>query len=239
MIGGVLMFVPGAQPLGVALGIAGGGLAALGRFVSNRFKSEDQRRREAVSKFCDQVRPQLNDTEAQIKQVFRQNFREEIDGRGAGAAVANMARLSDSAKRAASIIRDLGTNQQSSLMELNMNTATQTLLHIGCQEETPLIDRAARVPGQALALVVARNKYLSEGAIVKMESLLKEKVSIIRKGTTTGAIIREAARSRVLTVDEETGTAETAYDGSNPQVEMEVRLASQLTGLHIQNKARE
>ena len=207
VIGSVLMFVPGAQGLGIALGLAGGGLAALGRFVSNRFKSEDQRRREAVSKFCDQARPQLNDTEARIKQVFRQNFREEIDGRGAGAAVANMSRLSDSAKRAAGIIRDLGTNQQSSLMELNMNTATQTLLHIGCQEDTPLIDRAARVPGQALALVVARNKNLSEEAVVKMESLLKEKVSVIRKGTTPGAIIRNATRSRAIRTDGDTGTA--------------------------------
>ena len=239
VIGSVLMFVPGAQPLGIALGLAGGGLAALGRFVSNRFKSEDQRRREAVSKFCDQIRPQLNDTEARIKQVFRQNFSEEVDGRGAGAAVSNMAKLSESAKMAAGIIREVGTKQQSSLIELNMNTATQTLLHIGCQEETSLIDRAARVPGQALALVVARNKNLSEEAVVKMESLLKEKVSVIRKGTTPGAIIRNATRSRAIRTDGDTGTAETAYDGSNPQVEMEVRLASQLTGLHIQNKARE
>ena len=182
VIGGVLMFVAGAQLLGVALGLVGGGLAGLGRWVSNRFKSEDQRRQEAVSKFGDQVRPHLNDTEAQIKQVFRQNFREEIDGRGPGVAVANMAKLSDSAKRAAAIIRDLGTNQRSSLMELNMNTATQTLLHIGCQEETPVIDRAARVPGQALALVVARKKNLSEEAVVKMESLVKEKAPSSGRG---------------------------------------------------------
>ena len=119
VVGGVLMFVPvpGAQPLGIALGLSGGGLAALGRFVSNKFKSEDQRRREAVSKFCDQVRPQINDTEARIKEVFRKSFREEIDGRGAGEAVALLAKLSDSAKRAAGIIRDLGTIQQSSLIE--------------------------------------------------------------------------------------------------------------------------
>ena len=239
VIGGVLMFVPGAQPLGIALGLAGGGLAALGRWVSNRFKSEDQRRREAVSKFCDQVRPQLNDMEAQIEQVFRQNFREEIDGRGAGAAVANMAKLSDSAKGAAGIIRELGRKQQSFLIELNMNTATQTLLHTGCQEEIPLVDRAARVPGQALALVAAREKELSEEAIMGMESLLKEKVSVIRRGTTTAAIIRNATRSRNIRIDEETGTAEAAYDGSDPQVEMEVRLASQLTGLHIKNKDKE
>ena len=239
VIGGVLMFVPGAQPLGIALGLGSGVLFALGRLVSNIFKSEDQRRREAVSRFCDQARPQLNDMEAQIKQVFRQNFREEIDGRGAGAVVANMAKLSDSAKRAAGIIRELGTKQQSSLIELNMNTATQTLLHIGCQEEIPLVERAARVPGQALALVVAKEKELGEEAIVKMESLLKEKVSLIRRRTTAGAIIRNATRSRNITIDADTGTVEAAYDGSDPQVEMEVRLASQLTGLHIKNKAKE
>ena len=192
-----------------------------------------------MSKFCDQARPQINDTEARIKQVFRQNFREEIDGKGIGEAVSNMAKLSDSAKRAAGIIRDLGTKQQSSLMELNMNTATKTLLHMGCQEETPLIDKAARVPGQALTLVVARKKKLSEEAVMRMESLLREKVIVIQKGTTVGAIIRNATGSKALRVDEETGTAETAYDDSNPQVHVEVRLASQLTGLHIQNRAKE
>lgn len=240
VIGGVLMFVPGAQGLGIALGLAGGGLATVGRFVSNIFKSEEQRRREAVSKFCDQARPQINDIEARIEQVFRQNFREEIDGgRGAGKAVSEMSKLSDSAKRAAGIIRDLGTKQQSSLMELNMNTATKTLLHMRCQEEIPLIDKAARVPGQALTLVVARKKKLSEEAVMRMESLLREKVTVIQKGTTVGAIIRNATGSKALRVDEEAGTAETAYDDSNPQVHVEVRLASQLTGLHIQNKAKE
>ncbi len=239
VIGGVLMFVPGAQPLGIALGLGSGVLFALGRWVSNRFKSEDQRRREAVSKFCDQVRPQLNNMEAQIEQVFRQNFREKVDGRGAGAAVANMAKLSDSAKRAAGIIRELGTKQQSSLVELNMTTATQTLLHIGCQEEIPLVERAARVPGQSLTLVIAKEKELGEEVIMKMESLLKEKVSLIRRRTTAGGIIRNATRSRNIRIDEETETAEAAYDGSDPQVEMEVRLASQLTGLHIKNKAKE
>ena len=239
VIGGVLMFVPGAQGLGIALGLAGGGLATVGKFFSNIFKSDDQRRREAVSKFCDQVRPQINDTEARIKEVFRQNFREEIDGRGAGEAVANMAKLSDSAKRAAGIIRDLGTKQQSSLMELNMNTAMQTLLHTGRQEETPLIDKAARVPGQALTLVVARKKKLSEEAVMRMESLLREKVTVIQKGATAGAIIRNATGSRTISIDEETGTAETAYDDSNPLVQVKVKLASQLTGLHIQKKAKE
>ena len=241
VIGGVLMFVPvpGAPSLGIVLRLAGAGLAIVGRFVSDIFKSEDRRRREAVSKFCDQVRPWINDREAQIKEVFRQNFREEIDGKGAGKAVSNMAKLSDSAKRAAGITRELGTKQQSSLMELNINTATQTLLHSGCQEEAPLIHRAARVPGQALTLVVARKKKLSEEAVMRMESLLREKVTVIRRGTTAGAIIRNATGSKALRVDEETGTAETAYDDSNPQVEVEVRLASQLTGLHIQNKAKE
>ena len=238
VIGGVLMFVPGAQGLGIALGLAGGGLAAVGRFFSRFTKSDDQRRREAVSRFCDQVRPQINSTEARIKQVFRQNFSEEIDDRGAGAAVSNMARLSDSAKRAAGITRGLGTKQQSSLIELNMTTATQTLLHTGRQEEIPVIEKAARVPGQALTLVVARKKKLSEEAVMRIESLLKEKVTVIRKGTTAGAIIRNATRSRNIRIDGDTGTAETTYDGSNPQVQVEVRLASQLTGLHIQNKAR-
>ena len=95
------------------------------------------------------------------------------------------------------------------------------------------------MPGQSLTLVVARRKKLSEEAVMRIESLLREKVTVIRKGTAAGAIIRNATRSRNIRIDGDTGTAETAYDGSNPQVEMEVRLASQLTGLHIQNKARE
>ena len=38
---------------------------------------------------------------------------------------------------------------------------------------------------------------------MRIESLLREKVTVIRKGTTAGAIIRNATRSRNIRIDGE------------------------------------
>ena len=238
IIGTALMFIPPMQPLGKAVGIVGGGLSTLGRFVGNRFKPEAERRREAASIFQNQVMPRINCIEEEITRAYWQHFDEEIDSKRAATFISNWTALMKSAEEASAISRRLGTDQQSSLAQLNKITAFQALVHVGYEEETRRIDTAARVPGQAMTLVTAAGQDLREEPLRRIESLLREKISTIRKGATPETVIRKAARAKTVKIDQKKGIVETTYDGTDPGVVVEVRLASQLTGLCIQNQVR-
>ena len=238
-IAAAAMAFTSAAPFALALGLGGGIISAAVRFISNRFKSEDDRRREVVSKFCEQAEPQVNDIETKIRQAFHRTFNEEIDKKGVEAAISRMEALDHHTMSSAEITRQLGTSQQNVLTQLNRTTAARALDHAGHQEEIPLIEKAARVPGQAMTLLTSRKGNLSEEAVRKMESLLGEKVASVRKGTTDATIIRTATGTRNVKMDDETKTASAGYDSTDATVAVEVRLASQLTGLYVRNTAKE
>ena len=233
-----LLFVPGGQPFALALGLGGGIISFVGNIFKNFFKSDDDRRREVVSKFCEQAEPQVNDIETKMRQAFWGTFNQEIDKNGAEAAISRMEAMDQPVRSATEITRRLGASQQNALTELNGTTVAQALDHTGHREEIPLIEKAARVPGQAMTLLTSGKGNLSEEAVRKMGSLLGEKVASIRKGTTNATIIRKATGTRNVKMDDETKTASADYDSADATVAVEVQLASQLTGLYVRNTAR-
>ena len=239
LLGTALMFVPGWQPLGAALAFGGGIINWIGDRVSRLWKSEDDRRREAVSSFRDQALPHVSRIEGEVRKAYRKAFNEEIDRKGASAAISKLSAMADSAKEAGSIARRVASDQQRSLAALNKITVSQALTHIGCQGPVRRIDRAARVPGQAVTLVITRGEHPTEELLRLMESLLGEKTSIIEKGTSDSSILRQATGTKALRIDKEAGTAEATYDAGDPGIAIEVRLASQLTGLHVLNRTQE
>ena len=239
LLGSALMFVPGGQLWGAGLAVGGGIINWIGDRVSRLWKSEEDRRREAVSIFREQALPHVSSIEAQLGKAYRKAFNEDIDRKGAGAAISRLSAMADSAKEAAAIARALASDQQKSLAALNGITVSEALTHIGCQQQARRIDRAARVPGQAVTLVITRGEHPAEELLRRMESLLGEKISIVRKGTSDSSILRQATGTKTLRIDKEAGTAEATYDAHDPYIAIEVRLASQLTGLHLLNRLQE
>lgn len=231
-----LLLMPGGQLLGAALGIGAGVFHFAGRLISRLFKSEDERRREAVSKFREQVLPHIQGIESKITKAYRTTFDEELDRKGASAAIFKVSAVAESAREASSIARELGTNQQRALAELNKTTVSQALDKVGHQEQIHRIDRAARIPGQAVTLVVKRGHLLGEDLLQRMEILMGERITTIRNGTSASSMIKNATGAKTLRINQEAGTAEAPYDAADPAVVIKVRLASQLTRMHILNQ---
>ena len=239
LLGTALVFVPGGQLWGAGLAVGGQIINWIGDRVSRLWKSGDDRRREAVSKFREEALPHVKHIESEIRKAYRKAFNEEIDRKGAGAVISRLSAMADSAKEAGAIARELASDQQRSLTALNKITISQALTHIGCQRQVRRIDQAARVPGQAVTVVITRGEHPSEELLMLMASLLGEKISIIRKGTSASSILRQATGTKSLRIDREAGTAEAAYDAGDASIAIEVRLASQLTGLHVLNRPQE
>ena len=237
--GTALTFMTGVPLLGIATGIVGQGINLLARWVGNLFKSEEERRREAISKFREQALPHIKRIENKIRKTYRTAFNEEIDQKGAAAAISRLSKVVESARETAGIAREIAANQQRSLAELNKTAISQALTQIGHQEQARRIDRAARIPGQAVILVVKRGHLLGEDLLQRMEILLGERITTIRNGTSASSIIKNATGAKTLKINQEAGTVEAPYDAADPAIVTKVRLASQLTGMHVLNQPQE
>ena len=239
LVGNALMFFgPIGAPIGAGIAIGGQIFRWIGNKLGGLLKSEEQRRGKAVSRFREIALPHIERIENEIGKSYRTSFDEEIDLKAA-AAIAKLSVMVESAREAGGIARELGAEQQRSLAELNKATVSQTLVHIGHQEQTRRVDRAARIPGQAVTLVLTRGEPPSEEVFRQVETLLGERITTITKGTSASSIIRKATGTKTLSIDQEAGTAEAAYNAVDPAIKIEVRLASQLTGLHVLNRPQE
>ena len=240
LAGSALMFFgPIGVPIGAGIAIGGQIFNWIGNKLGRLLKSEEQLRGEAVSRFREKALPHIDHIENEIKRVYRTSFDEEIDRKGAVSAIAKLSAVVESAREAGGIAREFGANQQRSLAELNKATVSQALVHIGHQEQTRKIDRAARIPGQAVTVVLTRGELPSEEVLRQVETLLGERITTIRKGTSASSILRKATGTKPLKIDQEAGTAEAAYNASDPAIKIEVRLASQLTGLYVLDRPQE
>ena len=206
------------------------------KWVGNLFKSEQERRQAAVQKFVEEVNPQLEEYEGEIAKRFRRYLDQDIDKKEIQPAIRHIADLANDAARSDCISRDLGDKQQRALLALNKETALQALVHLGCPDEATVIHRVARQPGQATTLVT---NGIQQEILTEIEALLGEKVATIKKGTRATRIIAMATGGGNPEINRETATAITAYDQSSQTTVIQVRLASQLTGVYIRNTPQE
>ena len=82
LVGAGLMLVPGWQPVGVALAAGATLFKPVFDWVRRLWKSEDERRLEAVSKFREETLPHIKHIEGEIRKAYRKAFNEEIDRQG-------------------------------------------------------------------------------------------------------------------------------------------------------------
>lgn len=236
VVGTALMFIPGAQLLGAALGIGGGIINLIGSLIGRLSKSEEERRQEAVSKFREKALPDIDRIERETRRIYRTTFNEKIDEPGIATAISNLSQAAESAREANRIAREIAANQHKALLELNKTAFSQALAQIGHQDQIRRIDIAARIPGQAITLAVTRGHILGEEVLQKLETETGERITVITKGASATSIIENATGSKTVRIDQEAGIAEATCAAVDPATKIKVKLASQLTGLLILNQ---
>ena len=171
------LFIPLPGPnilIAIGLSIAGLIIGKVGRLFGNR----EKRRREAATKLRQQLSSNLDEAERNLRQVFRQWFKNEIEDKALKDTTTTITRLTSDTKRIAEVTRNLADQQQKVLLELNLRFTAEALRHIGRHDQFANIAMVARTPGQSITIAINKNDELDEDAVRELAELLGERVEI-------------------------------------------------------------
>ena len=224
----VTFFIPGLQPLSLALGIAAGVVSAVGGFLGRLFKSKADRQREAYEKLRPALTRNVNEIEDYVERSLRGMGQRRL---GAGRPPPNHPLDSYRRPHAASgalcgTAREI-TNSQ---MNIEKNLILKALTHYGLIGAENSIRRVARVPGQAMVIETPVRKNLSPAAIQAIKELFPERLLIGRENQTSEQVAR--ALNLDITFDKVWRRGFIAPT-EEPGKDSMRRIAQMLTGYHI------
>lgn len=233
----VLAAIPGVNAVAIPLMVAGALVGIAGRLLGNLFGSREKRRREAVQRVAEQLQEHLDNAEQTIRGTFNQWYDEAVDLHAIRPAANQIQNLTNAARQAASVTRNLAVEQRASLRELNLDLVNHALTHTGHEGEQPKIASVARLPGQATVLTMRDTQVLSNEAMEALEGVLAESVVFIEEGKPATELIAQmcGVAYEDVEIDKENSTAKVAWHQGDTNTDVRVALARQLTGLHIRN----
>ena len=237
--GTAVLYLAGAalgwNPLGWAL-IGTGVVISIAGLMGRFFGSRDKKRREAIAEITTKLRESMDDIENQIRNSMRQ-WLDDLTAQYLNKVTASLNSLAQSNGQAAAVTRDIAWRSNDDLLALNKQTVGNALAHLGCADEIAKVGAVARVPGQAIAFIAKGASKPDSGTIVRLETLLNEAVHVFSSDFSETSIIRQLAyepgRAGTVGIDRQTQTAYISDFPTDPKCKTGIRLAQQLTRLHI------
>ena len=177
----------------------------------------------------------MDKVEKHIRATFNQWYKNEVEDKALKNISTSMTGLTNDTGQLAQITRNLADRQQEVLLELSLQFIAQALQHLETEGQISNIARVARMPGQAITLVINEDNQLDENARLKLEGLLDEQVGTIPAGATPHQIIAQAVGIKLnqVKIKDQESSALLPANGSDTAARVHIALASQLTGLHI------
>ena len=178
----------------------------------------------------------MEDIENQIRNSMRQ-WLDDLTAQYLNKVTASLNSLAQSNGQAAAVTTDIAWRSNDDLLALNKQTVGNALAHLGCADEIAKVGAVARVPGQAIAFIAKGASKSDSDTIVRLETLLNEAVHVFSSDFSETSIIRQLAyepgRACTVGIDRQTQTAYISDFPTDPKSKTGIRLAQQLTRLHI------
>ena len=224
----VTFFIPGLQPLALALGIAAGVVSAVGGFSGRLFKSKADRQREAYEK----LRPALTQNVNEIEEYVESSLREWVSEDLAQAVPHQIIHwtVTDVLPQQAGALCGTAREITNSQMKIQKNLVLKALTHYGLIGEENSIRRVARVPGQAMVIETPVRKNLSPAAIQAIKESFPERLLTGRENQTSEQVAK--ALDLDITFDKVRRRGFMAPT-EEPGKDSMRRIAQMLTGYHI------
>ena len=225
----------GWNPLGWAL-IGTGVVISIAGLMGRIIGSRDKKRREAIAEITTKLRESMEDIENQIRNSMRQ-WLDDLTAQYLNKVTASLNSLAQSNGQAAAVTRDIAWRSNDDLLAFNRETVGNALAHLGCADEIATVGAVARVPGQAIAFIARGDSKPDTDTIARLGTLLNEAVHVVSSDFSEISIIRqlayEADRAGRVEIDRQTQTAYISDFPTDPKRKTGIRLAQQLTRLHI------
>ena len=224
----VTIFIPGLQPLSLALGIAAGVVSAIGGFLSKRFKSKSDRQREAYEKLRPALTQNVNEIEGQVERSLQEWVKKDL----APAVPRHITHwtVTDVLSRQADALLGTAHEITNSQMKIQKSLLLKALTHYGLQGEEDNIRRVARVPGQAMVIETPVRKNLSPVVIQAIKEQFPERALTGRANQSPELAAKALGLEATFDKTRRRGfIAPTEEPGKDAMR----RIAQMLTGYHI------
>jgi hypothetical protein len=230
---GLAALILASGPLGWAAAAAG----TVGLLISRFFDDREKKAQRARERLTTRLLGNIDKMERHLRKALGDWFDQELLGRHVrvllddlGAVTSGLFELADTQRTFACTLSE----RQKALGRILVDEA---LVQLKAAMLKDVIVAVARVPGYATMLVIPPNTILPGEVRKGLERLLDEKILFVidtpsRLLILTQAIGRDCTRNRI-SINEKIRVALVPLDDLGPAAKDRVRLAQQLTGLHV------
>lgn len=230
---GIAAVILGSGPLGWVAAAVG----VVGWLVSFFFDDREKKAREARKKLSDSLYNNISKIEQNLRKQLDDWFKQELMGKQVnillndlGSVTSGMFDLADAQRNLAWTLND----RQKILARVLIDEAVQ---QSNCPEIFDSIDDIARVPGLTTMFLVKPGSKIPEQAREAVEKLLGEPIWMVVntgniKSLLSQAIGRGCDRNKI-DIESKLKVAHVPLDELNALTRSRVKLAQQLTGLHV------
>jgi hypothetical protein len=233
---GIAAIVIGSGPLGIAAGAVGLVGSVISFFIDDREKKVRQGR-ERLSK---KLHVNINSMEKNLRKQLVDWFHKDLYDKRVNILLNDIGMVTSSVFNLADTQRNLAWTINNVQNELNRTVIKEALESINAAEMDYHIIDIARIPGLATMFLINPQTRFPEEIRKGLEYLLGEKVWFVintgnQKSLLSQAIGRECDRSK-LSIDEKLKVAYVEMKGFSASAYTRIKLAQQLTSLHILQK---
>ena len=223
------------NPITLPLVLGAAVLVGLGLLVGRLFGNRAKRRQEAIGRIVPKLQQHLNEIQSQVRRDFDRWVERELTG---GIIVELIGLLEEAAHNADRSAEFYGRQSEAlnrQLMNLNQRLLGVVLAHASAAKRDTDDVMVARVPGRMLAIRSARG--FDPDLADRVERVLQEDVVCLPDEWTDREIIGWAVGNESeIIIDGGCRVARARFDADDPTARVRVRIAQQITNLHIGNE---
>jgi hypothetical protein len=219
------------------LGWASIGVGATGWLISWFFDDREKKARRAREKLTKRLLGNIDKMERKLQKGLDNWFHQELLQKQVYVFLNDLEAITSGLFELADAQRTLAWTLNERQKALERTLVEEALVHLEAEDLKDSIVDIARVPGQATMFLIAPNTTFPDQDRKKLEYLLDEQIWFVidtknRFSILAQAIGRDCDRNRIR-IEEKIHVAHVPLDDLNRVTKARVRLAQQLTGLHV------
>ncbi len=229
--------IAGLFVLSGPLGWAAAAVSVAGSLISFLFDDREEKLRSARSKLSKHLYADIERMEKDLRSQLREWFQGGLLRSQVDVLVNDLGALTGALFKLADAQRMLAWSLDDRQKALARTIVGEALRHLGWENLMGLFRGVARVPGTATMLLIAPGTQVPRGARERLERILSEKIQFAVDTNNPVSLVGQAigpeCDRKKINIEEKIRVAHLNHEYTGPQAGSRMRLARQLTGLHV------
>jgi len=209
----------------------------VGMLISWAFDDREEKASKARKKLADRLFDNIDRMERNLGRQLGDWFHQELMGKQVNVLIEDLGALTSGLFGLADAQRNLAWTLNERLKALSRTLVNDALKQLGGEELTQTIHDTGRVPGLATMFLIDPSTSFPGSVRDGLERLLGEKIWFVvdtkNRFSVLAQAIGQGCDRRKITLEEKIQVAHVPLDDLGPVARARVRMAQQLTSLHV------